>query len=1216
MNNLLIAIAVFIITVVGALFAVPHFIDWNSYRGLFEQEAKSVIGREVEVDGDVKLHLLPTPYFRLEKVRIADTSANLTFFKTESLSIKLSIPPLFRGIVEAHEIEFERPVLHLALDAKGGWNWQSFAQALGDAGYVPANVALTSLRIRDGVLAFHGSDGVEHARLAGLNGELSAPALAGPYRFRGDFGAAGAKREIRLSTGVPEADGTVPFRVSVRLPDASTYVLDARAVDLMGRSRIKGGLTARLPFWGRPARYGRVAPRAPEGPEEETGSDGGEAFELKAAIEVDAASARLSDLTLAFEQGGRPQIIAGTVRASWHKALDVEMELSSRWLDLDRLVGTAESSAPIDGIAGFAAWARELLPADGRARARLSIDQANLGGEPVGPVRLRLAQSVSKLEIEELRAGLPGGTSGELKGDIAGPADALAFNGRLGLHGASAARFLAWASRARLSVGAQTDGAFDLRTALVVDTAHAAARDLTGSLAGTMLRGNAHYKWTGRPELAAALEGPKLDARGLIPAGFNLFDAVGHLARTPFASEAEGRTAAAGIVDLDLRVRAGKLVTAARTYRDAIVVVDMRGGNLKQLQLRLFGDDGYNLELEGSVDNFASRPKGSLRGFLLAETTAGIAPLAELLGVPVAFRPGDRRQRAIVPLRLAGAITFGGRKTTAADLVIDGEANAAAIRINARFDGGTGGWRSGRADLTASIESKDGAKVASLLFPGGAPAGWSDNTGRGRILVRASGIPSEGLASLASLEAGDVGLKFRGQVHVAETGTKAEGDLEVRAGDGTSLAALAGLAPPLRADGVPVSAKLKLALEGSTISIDKLALQAGGTRLFGRVALSEAAGRRRIDANLNADEVTVAGLLSPLLDRQFAAAAEAEAALLGRRSLWPDEPFSAIVLDGFEGQIRLSCNRLTLAQGVTLERARLTAVLHPGKVEVKEIAGAGLGGQFKAALSIDKAPAGTEVRGTLDFDIALEELASGSPPRASGPMKGTIAFTGRGASPRAVMSALQGEGRIAFGEAKLTALWPGAIAAAADAARKADAGKLAETVREALAAGLGTGSLALKQRRLELKIADGQLRSKSLVVDTAEGRTSGTARLDLGMLGLESQWRLEAGPPDTGAAGKPLPAVTVSYRGPIVSLGALDPQIDTTALEQELSARRIEHDMAELERLRRLEEQRRLEEAVRLRKQFEQPPPIPRPPPAPGAPLAPSGREKPPTNPG
>ena len=140
MNNLLIAIAVFLITVLAALFAVPHFIDWNSYRAVFEEEAKKLVGRDVEVDGDVKLYLLPTPYFRVEKVRVADTSTGLTehFFKADSVSIKLSIAPLLQGIVEVNEIELQHPVLRLALDAKGGWNWQSFAQALGSTGYVPS----------------------------------------------------------------------------------------------------------------------------------------------------------------------------------------------------------------------------------------------------------------------------------------------------------------------------------------------------------------------------------------------------------------------------------------------------------------------------------------------------------------------------------------------------------------------------------------------------------------------------------------------------------------------------------------------------------------------------------------------------------------------------------------------------------------------------------------------------------------------------------------------------------------------------------------------------------------------------------------------------------------------------------------------------------------------------------------------------------------------
>ena len=148
MSNFFVGLAVFMITVIGSLFAIPYFVDWNSYRGVFEDEASRFLGREVRVSGPVNLHLLPTPTFRLERVRIAEASSNLRepFFRVDSLAFKLSIAPLFRGIIEANEIEFRRPVLRLAREARGNWNWQSFGQVFANAAYLPSNVAITSLK--------------------------------------------------------------------------------------------------------------------------------------------------------------------------------------------------------------------------------------------------------------------------------------------------------------------------------------------------------------------------------------------------------------------------------------------------------------------------------------------------------------------------------------------------------------------------------------------------------------------------------------------------------------------------------------------------------------------------------------------------------------------------------------------------------------------------------------------------------------------------------------------------------------------------------------------------------------------------------------------------------------------------------------------------------------------------------------------------------------
>ena len=135
--------------------------------------------------------------------------------------------------------------------------------------------------------------------------------------------------------------------------------------------------------------------------------------------------------------------------------------------------------------------------------------------------------------------------------------------------------------------------------------------------------------------------------------------------------------------------------------------------------------------------------------------------------------------------------------------------------------------------------------------------------------------------------------------------------------------------------------------------------------------------------------------------------------------------------------------------------------------------------------------------------------------------------------------------------------------------------------------------------RIGVEIADGRLAAKPFAIDTAEGRAQGAASLDLKTLLFESDWRLEQ-KPSAGPTDKPaLPGVTVSYRGPVAALGSLEPRINSDALERELAVRRMERDVEELERLRRLDETRRREEAERQRRQLEQ---APLPPPGPVAP--------------
>src|SRR5215467_11899252 len=665
MSNFIIAIAVFLITVVGALFAIPYFVDWNGYRSVFEEEATRLLGREVRVGGAVNLHLLPTPYFRFEKVRIADASVNLQepFFRADSLTVKLAIPPMVRGVLEANDIELLRPVLRLALDNADGWNWQSFGEALARAAFLPAKVTLSSVKIVDGVLALHGPDGAERTRFEGFNGELSTPALEGPYRLRGTFGTSALDRELRVATARAEGDGTLRFKAVLRVDGgASTYMLDGRVADLMGKPSIEGDLSARVPVAGlwqaQPAPTLRL-PRKPMRSDPEGGADKGEAaFDLRAQLRADPAGATLSDLSLAFEQDGRPQLVSGEVKAAWRTALAVELRLASRWLDLDRIAGAGEGAGPLDSIVPLAVGLRDLLPGDSQSRATISIDQANVGHEAVSGVHLVLVRSAGKLAIEDLRLGLPGSSRGELQGSVTGPPEAPVFEGNIGLRGTSLVRFLSWATAGALTLDPKGDGSFGARAQLAMTPGRASLRNIIGDLSGGAIFAEAQYGWEGRPELRLRVESPQLDARAFLSAGASLGEIFDMALRAPVMSPNRGQLGnqlgsplgSPGLgapkpawrgpqADAFIRLNAGQLVTATRSYRDVGVEIAFEAGRLRIPALRLASDEGFSLELEGEVDDAPLRPKGNLRGVVVADRGAGVAPLAELIGLPEVFRP-------------------------------------------------------------------------------------------------------------------------------------------------------------------------------------------------------------------------------------------------------------------------------------------------------------------------------------------------------------------------------------------------------------------------------------------------------------------------------------------------------------------------------------------------------------------------------------------------
>jgi AsmA-like protein len=291
----------------------------------------------------------------------------------------------------------------------------------------------------------------------------------------------------------------------------------------------------------------------------------------------------------------------------------------------------------------------------------------------------------------------------------------------------------------------------------------------------------------------------------------------------------------------------------------------------------------------------------------------------------------------------------------------------------------------------------------------------------------------------------------------------------------------------------------------------------------------------------------------------------------------------------------LALGRLTLSDGLGLKDASVDLNLKGGKIEVGGIEGAALGGRARIAFSLESSGGGAAVKGSLKLDGARLEaatgLAAGAKAGTVGSLKGELSFSGRGANARNLISALQGQGRLAL-DAKLAGLWPGAIGLATEQVLKSEPERLRSVLKEALGQGLSLGRLSLPEE-LVLELGDGQLRTRPIVIESNGERAAGSAAFNLLSLLFESDWRLQQVANTEGTPGtKPaLPPVVVSYRGPLALLDNVEPVVNSEALERELAVRKMEHDVDALERLRQLDEARRRSEAERMRQDLQSAPP-------------------------
>jgi hypothetical protein len=495
----------------AALVVVPSFIDWNAYRGELAALLSRTAGRQVSIDGDLEMAILPTPHLNVREVRIANiegaSEANLA--RVGEIRMQIAPGPLFGGRIAVSSLLLVEPVISLETMPDGRANWDIAAKggqpAPGGQGEptgksaLPLQVSFERVAIANGTLVWRGANG-RTQKLERLNTQIAMADLAGPLELEASanyrdlpfsislvLGRRDAGKPILVNARIALADGVGEIRLS-GAADSKSQTVEGK-VDISGpdaaafAAAVAGKPVAGLPAWEFTL----------ESPISATAE----------AIEAGHIAVRLGKLNAAG------QALLGL---SETPALKASLDVAS--IDIDEMLAQAEqaeepapdredASAPRDSATIPEGFDAEVDIKAGILRWRRGI---------VRDAGLTVKLEAGVLTVERASAHLPGGTAVNLSGKAVNADGGPRLDGDLAVISDNLRAALIWGGVEEASLPPDRLRAFSYTSRIAIRPDTVNLTDLKARFDATRVSGAAVIARRERPSFGVSLE---LDRIGL-----------------------------------------------------------------------------------------------------------------------------------------------------------------------------------------------------------------------------------------------------------------------------------------------------------------------------------------------------------------------------------------------------------------------------------------------------------------------------------------------------------------------------------------------------------------------------------------------------------------------------------------------------------------------------------------------------------------------------
>ncbi len=108
----LLSMAAVVAVLVAIVWILPGMLDWNRYRGSIASLVAAGIGRPVQIDGNITLHLLPQPFLTATDLKVDDAGDGVVL-QAKAVRLRVALGPLLAGRVDARELTLEGADLRL-----------------------------------------------------------------------------------------------------------------------------------------------------------------------------------------------------------------------------------------------------------------------------------------------------------------------------------------------------------------------------------------------------------------------------------------------------------------------------------------------------------------------------------------------------------------------------------------------------------------------------------------------------------------------------------------------------------------------------------------------------------------------------------------------------------------------------------------------------------------------------------------------------------------------------------------------------------------------------------------------------------------------------------------------------------------------------------------------------------------------------------------------